>query len=272
MLNRNYFLAFLAICLFAFSSCTKEDIDTTTTTDDENPVEVVVCDGFSLLLADNEGTISAEVTEGTAPYTFAWSTDESTDAITVDESGTYSLTVTDAEGCDTTSEITVEVAVVNECDNSLTLDAAGTTTPIMFSAQSEAHLWKGADCAENFSLYDHNYIVVDVDWNNWGTGEAYHITAITDGLPGISFGSNGMPAVGDVLTPYFVNNGSLFITDADDGFYNFDGTQITITETSNELGGQIAGTISGTIVEGNDPDNSSSISGSFCVSIASVCE
>jgi len=343
MLNKNYFLVCLALCLFAFSSCKKENMDTTTNTEDETPVEVVECDGFSLLLVESEGTVGVEVIGGTAPYTYVWSTEETTSTITPEESGTYAVTVTDAEGCDVSEEITIEVetndcdgfdaniahdgegqltvaltagtapysyvwstdenteaidvdadgvysltvtdalgcTVIDEisvtlnsgeCDNTLTLNAANTNTAIAFSAESEAHLWKN-DCAEvsGGTTVAYNYIIVDVDWNNWGTGEDYSIFAISDGLPGISFGSNDALQVGDVLSPYFVGD-DYFWNEAESTNYDLDNIQVTITESSTELGGQIAGTISGTIFNQNDENDSSTVSGSFCVTIATVCE
>ena len=45
------------------------------------------------------GILYAGVGGGTAPYAYEWSTGETTNSITVADPGTYSLTVTDADGC-----------------------------------------------------------------------------------------------------------------------------------------------------------------------------
>jgi PKD repeat protein len=54
---------------------------------------------------DSDGTVSATVSGGTAPYTYAWDNGGSTATITV-PAGTYSLSVTDANGCTAASAST----------------------------------------------------------------------------------------------------------------------------------------------------------------------
>jgi hypothetical protein len=54
-------------------------------------------------------------TGGTAPYTYLWSTGETTDCITVSTTGTYSVTVTDAKGCVGTCEGSVTVHDLPVC-------------------------------------------------------------------------------------------------------------------------------------------------------------
>ncbi|MCB9184823.1 MAG: choice-of-anchor L domain-containing protein [Flavobacteriales bacterium] len=53
----------------------------------------------------SDGSIGVEVIGGTAPYAFAWSTGAGSDALSQLPAGTYTLTVTDANGC--TAEQTV---------------------------------------------------------------------------------------------------------------------------------------------------------------------
>ena len=142
----------------------------------------------------------------------------------------------------------------------------------MFSAQSEAYLWKGnCDELDPASAFDHYYLVVDITWDSWGTNNPIGIADIADGIPGVSFGSIGIPQVGDVLSPYLETD-DYFYNVSEGANYDLDEVEITITESSNELGGEIAGTISGTIVSQNNVNDSSSVTGSFCVSIVFVCE
>ena len=54
--------------------------------------DVEACDGEA-------GTLSANVTGGTAPYHYAWNTGETTRFITRNQAGEYCVTVTDANGC-----------------------------------------------------------------------------------------------------------------------------------------------------------------------------
>jgi len=58
--------------------------------------------------------LTASVSGGTAPYTYLWSTGETTDVITVcpEENTTYTVTVTDANGCEAIDDVEVEVVDV----------------------------------------------------------------------------------------------------------------------------------------------------------------
>ena len=62
--------------------------------------------------------ITANVTGGTGPYTYLWSTGETTSSITVNPNTTttYSVTVTDANNCSVDTDNTT-VEVINRCGN-----------------------------------------------------------------------------------------------------------------------------------------------------------
>ncbi|MEL6923857.1 MAG: SdrD B-like domain-containing protein, partial [Bacteroidota bacterium] len=62
----------------------------------------VICNG------DANGSALAQGWGGTAPYTYLWSTGETTEEITNLAAGTYGATVTDANGCVATGEVTIE--------------------------------------------------------------------------------------------------------------------------------------------------------------------
>ena len=61
----------------------------------------VTCNGFA------DGGATASATGGTSPYTYIWSNSATTAAITGVTAGTYTVTVTDANGCTSTSSSTV---------------------------------------------------------------------------------------------------------------------------------------------------------------------
>ncbi|PHN05775.1 SdrD B-like domain-containing protein [Flavilitoribacter nigricans] len=66
----------------------------------EPPAVIVEATGTEVLCpGDETGTVSAEVTGGTAPFTFVWNTGATTQTIANLPAGTYTVTVTDAAGC-----------------------------------------------------------------------------------------------------------------------------------------------------------------------------
>ncbi|WKZ65901.1 MAG: hypothetical protein QY325_14160 [Flavobacteriales bacterium] len=85
------------------------------------------------------GTVSVSVTSGTGPYTYAWSTTpmQTTATATVQSSGTYTVTVRGANGCEST------------CSVSMTLAGAGCTEPRTVTQG----VWGSAANATNLSGY-----------------------------------------------------------------------------------------------------------------------
>ncbi|MCF8275730.1 MAG: gliding motility-associated C-terminal domain-containing protein, partial [Flavobacteriales bacterium] len=75
-----------------------------------NPVPEVLCtkdDGDCT--NDNVASIYAAASAGTEPYTYLWSNGETTSSITNLVAGTYSVTATDANGCEATCSKTVSI-------------------------------------------------------------------------------------------------------------------------------------------------------------------
>ena len=68
------------------------------------------------------GDASVAATGGTSPYTYAWSSGETTASITDSDGGTLTVTVTDANGCTETSTVTVTPVSTNDISLSSSLN------------------------------------------------------------------------------------------------------------------------------------------------------
>lgn len=96
-------------------SCSKENIDEITMEEEEVEVEVVSCD-LSLEINGAWNPVAyfltAVVEGGVEPYSYDWSTGETTQAIDIFADDEYTVTVTDAEECFISTTFT---AVVFDC-------------------------------------------------------------------------------------------------------------------------------------------------------------
>ncbi|MCB1715851.1 MAG: HYR domain-containing protein, partial [Candidatus Competibacteraceae bacterium] len=97
---------------------------------------------------DNDGTATVDVTGGIGGYTYAWSNGATTATATGLNAGlTYTVTVTDANGCETTAGITLDepdeltafiagstdVNCLNGADGTATVHAQGGTAPYIYA-------------------------------------------------------------------------------------------------------------------------------------------
>jgi hypothetical protein len=101
----------------------------------------VSCNGLS------NGGLTASANGGTSPYTFAWSNSATTASITGLTAGTYSVTVSDANGCTSTANGTIteptalavasatntNVTCNGGADGSATVTATGGTSPYTYA-------------------------------------------------------------------------------------------------------------------------------------------
>jgi hypothetical protein len=95
---------------------------------------------------NNSGTATATANGGTAPYSFSWSNGGNSSTVNGLVSGTYTVTVSDANGCEQTAQTTVNIAggptisgnTANVSCNGATngtiaISASGATAPYSFS-------------------------------------------------------------------------------------------------------------------------------------------
>ncbi|MEZ4893191.1 MAG: SprB repeat-containing protein [Saprospiraceae bacterium] len=127
----------------------------------------VSCNGGS------DGSINLTVTGGTNPYTYAWSNGATTEDISGLSAGTYTVTVTDANGCTKTtsksisqpsalslSKTVVDVACYGESTGSINLSVSGGTSPYTY-------IWSnGATTQDINNLAAGTYTVTVTDANS----------------------------------------------------------------------------------------------------------
>jgi SprB repeat len=98
----------LALLPGLLTSCNKDNVDEVIS-DGEFPIDTVLCMlNFQLIFDDSTASISVtSLNGGTAPYSYAWNTGDNSSVIMVSASGSYSVTVTDADGCTATDSFIV---------------------------------------------------------------------------------------------------------------------------------------------------------------------
>jgi gliding motility-associated-like protein len=123
---------------------------------------------------NNTGNVSVNVTGGTTPYTFNWSNGASTQNLTSVTAGSYSLTVTDANGCTSStgsvtisqpaaaialSSTTTEAGCFGNNTGSINLTVTGGTAPYSFN-------WSNGAVTEDLNgIGSGNYVVTVTDAN-----------------------------------------------------------------------------------------------------------
>ncbi len=211
----------------------------------------VSCNTFS----DGGGTASA--TGGTMPYTYNWSNSATTASITGVVAGTYSVTITDANGCTDSSSITitepavlVSASIVDSNVSCNTFSDGGATASATGGTMPYTYNWSNsATTASITGVVAGTYSVTITDQNGCTDSSSITITepvvlvsaSIVDSNVSCNTFSNGgatASATGGTM-PYT---------------YNWSNSAITASIT-----GVVAGTYSVTITDANGCTDSSSI-------------
>ncbi|SER50531.1 SprB repeat-containing protein, partial [Neolewinella agarilytica] len=121
-------------------------IDETFEIEESSDIEATVADTDVLCNGDADGTLTVVANGGTAPYTYAWSNGQTDATATGLVAGTYTVMVTDANGCTETAEGTVneptdvtatvadaDVLCNGDADGTLTVVADGGTAPYTYA-------------------------------------------------------------------------------------------------------------------------------------------
>lgn len=162
-----------------------EFIVTNTTNGCKTADTVLINDAIALEVVVAEmgaGTATVEVTGGVAPYTYVWDTDnqDTTPTIAGLQAGTYNVTVSDANGCNTTLEVMLELSTsTSELDEFLsTLQVFPNPTSnfvainIQFTAAKNGQLLIVNGLGQRVwqQAFDGQQINHQVEVSNWATG------------------------------------------------------------------------------------------------------
>jgi len=166
----------------------------------------------------NNGSISLTVTNGTAPYSYAWSDGETTPTISGLALGSYSVTVTDAKGCQQTASFTIKQSTIITITNTNTDVSCngGTDGAINISATggtgTYTYAWSNGTNNQNLTgIAAGNYSVTVTDANSCSQTGNYTINeplpiAITGNTTDILCNGNSTGAIDITVsggtTPY----------------------------------------------------------------------
>ncbi|WP_172678805.1 SprB repeat-containing protein, partial [Jiulongibacter sediminis] len=125
-----------------------------------------------LCFGNSTGAIDLSVSGGTGPYTYAWSNAETTQDISGLTAGTYSVTITDANGCTSTASTTITepAALTNSFTQTDVLCFGNSTGAIDLSVSGGTgpytYVWSNAETTQDISgLSAGTYSVTITDAN-----------------------------------------------------------------------------------------------------------
>jgi subtilisin-like proprotein convertase family protein len=147
---------------------------------------------------DNNGSINLSTSGGTSPYNYLWSNNATTEDIANLAPGAYTVAISDANGCTTTSSTTITEpasysisAIISDetigNDGAINLDIQGANPPYSFS-------WNNAQTSEDLTgLIGGNYTITISDANNCDTILTFNVPTVV---------SVGQIAAGNELSLY----------------------------------------------------------------------
>lgn len=204
----------------------------------------------------NNGSATANATGGTSPYTYSWSSGQTTQTITNLSPGQYSVTITDANGCSDVEIVTITqpsqlggtINVVNEscggANGSLTANPTGGTAPYSYS-------WNTTPIQTTQTISNLSagiYTVTVTDANNC-------TTSLTDTV--INSGSLAL-TTSSTNTTCGLNNGTASVTPGGTPpyTYSWNTTPVQTTASINNLS---AGTYTVTVTDSTGCSSSASV-------------
>ncbi|MGV6829896.1 MAG: Ig-like domain-containing protein, partial [Flavobacteriales bacterium] len=189
------------------TQCTSE---ATVTVNEPNVLDSGIAISHILCFGEATGSLDLTVTGGTPPYTFLWSTGATTEDLDDLVAGTYSVTITDANGCVAdnvatinqpaealTANITSQTDIVCSGLGSVTVEATGGTIPYLYNLDGGTFQSSGTFT----DLETGDYIINILDAN--GCTEIVNFSILencTDAINDINNTYVDTPVSGNVLT------------------------------------------------------------------------
>ena len=160
----------------------------------------VLCNG------GNSGTASVNASGGTSPYTYSWSTGSNSSSVSGLIAGTYTVTTTDAKGCNTSATVTItqpaaalslttnsnNVACYGNSSGSANVSASGGTPPYTYSWNN------GSSTSAISNLSSGGYSVTVTDANGCTSNTSVSITQPSAPLQ-LSATSNNINCTGNSI-------------------------------------------------------------------------
>src|SRR5205085_538278 len=118
------------------------------------------------------GSIDITVTGGTTPYTYSWSNISTTEDISNVAANTYTITVTDNNGCVATQAVTISTTTNPTLSTSITQTSCGNNNgaidlTVTSGTSPYSYGWSNASTTEDISnLAANTYTVTVTDNNN----------------------------------------------------------------------------------------------------------
>ena len=234
-----------SIYFVTVSSGSCNDVDSINVTVNAPPAAGISSQSNVLCFNGNNGAASASATGGTAPYTYFWSNSQTTQTSSGLIAGTYSVTVTDANGCSDTTTVSITqpapiIVTTSSTPSGCTVNNGTATATPSGGTVPYTYLWNNAQTTQTATgLGAGTYTVTVTDAN--GCTITQNIIVIIDNSLTVSMSSTqaGCNA----------NNGTATATPSGgNGPYTYSWSNGQTTQTAVGLG---AGTFTVTVTDAN---------------------
>ena len=154
-----------------------------------------------------DGSATVTIVTGTGPFTYLWSTDDTTATVTGLSAGDYSVTVTRTDGCEATGAITILetdplISIISAPENICVGDSSGTAQVIITGGTAPYQIeWSTGDTATiigNLPIGDYSVTVTDANEyqdSSSVTIEGYPQPQVTLDAPAIVCGGEALGTI-----------------------------------------------------------------------------